>query len=55
MYPYLLLIVVDGFCITTRHKSYGEALVMQLELEAEYGDRIRINLRYKESLEAIKW
>ncbi|MBD2757189.1 hypothetical protein [Spirosoma validum] len=55
MYPYLLVIVADGLRFTTRHKTYGEALVMKLELEAQYGKMFCITLSFRRQPEVIKW
>lgn len=55
MYPYLLLIVVEGLLFTTRHRTYGEALIMQLELKTQLGDKIQITLRHQTHLEVIDW
>ena len=50
MYPYLLTIVADGIIFTTRHKTYVEALAMQLELEEQFGDMVSITLTFQEHL-----
>lgn len=55
MYPYLLVIVVDGLRFTTRHKTYGEALGIQLELETRLGDRVQITLIHQADVEGINW
>lgn len=55
MYPYLLTIKTDGLRFTTRHKTYGEALIMKLELEAQYGELFFITLSFHKQPEPIRW
>ncbi|GAB4025596.1 hypothetical protein GCM10028773_51810 [Spirosoma koreense] len=55
MYPYLLTIIAEGQLYYTRHKTYGEALVFKLELEARFGQRVRIILNVQEVLHELEW
>ncbi len=52
MYPYLLKIFADGKTYTTRHKTYMEALAMQIELESQFGRMINIELIFREPVKA---
>lgn len=55
MYPYLLLIEVDESRFATRHRTYGEAIALKLELENRSVGRISITVHCQEWMPAIEW
>lgn len=55
MYPYKLMIVADGLRFTSRHKTYGEAVAFQLELEAKLGNLACIRLCVEEQSVSVHW
>ncbi|UFH56318.1 hypothetical protein [Spirosoma sp. KNUC1025] len=54
MYPYILIIIADGISFTTRHKTYGEALAMLLELESKFGKIASIRMSFQEQ-DVVAW